>query len=78
MQPRWNEYWPLARRKPCARRAKSDNADQLARVAASMAQFGWTVPCLVATDAELIAGHSRPPAAAHPGLSEVLVIVPGH
>ncbi|MGQ7793696.1 hypothetical protein ACUN0C_14910 [Faunimonas sp. B44] len=34
-------------------------ADQVAKIAASMAEFGWTVPCLVAADGELIAGHGR-------------------
>lgn len=43
-----------------------------------MAQFGWTVPCLVAAGGELIAGHGRVLAAAHLGLAEVLVIVVGH
>jgi ParB-like chromosome segregation protein Spo0J len=28
----------------------------VAKIAASMAKFGWTVPCMVADDGELIAG----------------------
>lgn len=50
----------------------------MARIAASMAEFGWTVPCLVAADGELIAGHGRVLAAAHLGLAEAPVIVLGH
>ena len=34
------------------RNAKTHDADQVARNAASMAEFGWTVPCLVAADGE--------------------------
>ena len=72
------EHWPLARLKPYARNAKTHDADQVAKIAASMAEFGWTVPVLVAEDGELIAGHGRVLAAAHLGLSEAPVIVLGH
>ena len=48
------ETWPLARLQPYAKNAKTHGADQVARIAASMAEFGWTVPCLVADDGELI------------------------
>ena len=34
-----------------------DGADQVARIAGSMAEFGWTVPVLVSGDGEVIAGH---------------------
>jgi ParB-like chromosome segregation protein Spo0J len=53
------ERWPLARLKSYARNAKTHDADQVAKIAASMAEFGWTVPVLVADDGELIAGHGR-------------------
>ena len=72
------EHWPLARLKPYARNAKTHDADQVAKIAASMAEFGWTVPVLVAADGELIAGHGRILAAALLGLSEAPVIVLGH
>ena len=36
------EHWPLARLKPNPRNAKTHDADQVARIAASMAKFGWT------------------------------------
>jgi len=67
------EHWPLARLKPYARNAKTHDADQVAKIAASMAEFGWTVPVLVAADGELIAGHGRILAAAHLGLSDAPV-----
>ena len=68
------EYWPLARLKPYARNAKTHDADQVAKIAASMAEFGWTVPVLVASDGELIAGHGRILAAAQLGEFESPVI----
>ena len=53
------ETWPLERLKPYARNAKTHGADQVAKIAGSMAQFGWTVPVLVSGDGEVIAGHGR-------------------
>ena len=70
--------WPLAKLQPYARNAKAHGADQVAKIAASMAEFGWTVPCLVAEDGELIAGHGRVLAATQLGLLEAPVIVLGH
>jgi len=72
------QHWPLARLKPYARNAKTHDAAQVAKIAASMAEFGWTVPVLVATDGELIAGHGRVLAAAQLGLTEAPVIILGH
>lgn len=61
------EQWPIARLQPYAKNAKARGADQVAKIAASMAEFGWTVPCLVGEDGELIAGHGRMSAFAQPG-----------
>jgi DNA modification methylase len=72
------ETWPLSRLQPYAKNAKAHGADQVAKIAASMAEFGWTVPCLVAEDGELIAGHGRVLAATQLGLTEAPVIVLGH
>lgn len=72
------EQWPLDRLKPYAKNAKRHGADQVAKIAASMAEFGWTVPCLVGDDGELIAGHGRVLAAEQLGLKEAPVIVLGH
>ena len=72
------ETWPIDRLRPYARNAKIHGTDQVAKIAASMAKFGWTVPCLVADDGELIAGHGRVLAAIRLGLTEVPVIRLGH
>jgi ParB-like chromosome segregation protein Spo0J len=52
--------------------------DRVAKIAASMAKFGWTVPCMVAEDGELIAGHGRVLAATMLGLTEVPIIRLAH
>ena len=72
------ETWPIDRLRPYVRNAKVHGDDQVAKIAASMAKFGWTVPCLVADDGELIAGHGRVMAATLLGLSDVPVIRLGH
>ena len=71
------ETWPLDRLRPYARNAKTHGSDQVARIAASMAEFGWTVPVLVSSNGEVIAGHGRIMAAAQLGLTEAPVIVLG-
>ncbi len=72
------EHWPLERLKPYARNAKTHGADQVAKIAASLANYGWTNPVLVSADGEVIAGHGRILAATQLGLTEVPVIVLDH
>ncbi|MEJ6479177.1 MAG: site-specific DNA-methyltransferase [Octadecabacter sp.] len=72
------EQRPLESLQPYAKNAKMHGPEQVAKIAASMAEFGWTVPCLVAEDGELIAGHGRVLAAEMLGLTEAPVIVLAH
>ncbi len=72
------ETWPLDRLRPYARNAKTHGPEQVAKIAASMAEFGWTVPVLVSSDGEVIAGHGRILAATQLGLSDAPVIVLDH
>ena len=72
------ETWPLERLKPYDRNAKTHGADQVRKIAGSMARFGWTVPVLVSGDGEVIAGHGRILAATQLGLTEAPVIVLDH
>ena len=72
------ETWPIDRLRPYARNAKIHGTDQVAKIAASMAKFGWTVPCMVADDGELIAGHGRVLAASMLGLKDEPVIRLSH
>jgi hypothetical protein len=69
------ETWPIDRLRPYARNAKIHGTDQVAKI---MAKFGWTVPCMVTDDGELIAGHGRVLAAAMLGLKDVPVIRLSH
>jgi len=72
------QFWPIADLVPYAQNAKHHSVDQVTRIAASMAEFGWTVPCLVAADGELIAGHGRVLAATQLGIETAPVIVLAH
>jgi len=76
--PETIETWPLDRLRPYARNAKTHGPDQVAKIAASMAEFGWTVPVLMSSDGEVIAGHGRILAATQLGLSDAPVIVLNH
>ena len=78
LAPETIELWPLERLQPYAKNAKLHGEDQVAKIAASIAEFGWTVPVLVGEDGEVIAGHGRILAAQKLGLSEAPVIVLGH
>ena len=76
--PEQIEQWPVARLKPYERNPRLHSDDQVAKVAASIASYGWTVPLLVTEDGEVIAGHGRLLAARHLGLTEVPVIRLSH
>jgi DNA modification methylase len=68
------EQWPIERLLPYAGNARVHDHDQIARIAASIARFGWTVPALVDERGVLVAGHGRLLAARYLGLKEVPVI----
>ena len=53
------ELWPIERLRPYARNARLHSDNQIAVLAANMVKFGWTMPCLISDDGELIAGHGR-------------------
>ena len=53
------ERWPLERLIPCARNARTHTAAQVAEIAASMREWGWTNPVLADDDGTIIAGHGR-------------------
>lgn len=69
------EIWPIDDLVPYARNAKKHPPEQVAQIAASMREFGFTIPVLVAEDGTIIAGHGRVLAAKEIGLAEVPVIV---
>src|SRR5579884_1983387 len=72
------QFWPLDKLIPYARNARTHTDEQVAQVAASIAEFGWTNPILVGADGTIIAGHARLAAARKLGMTEVPVIVLDH
>lgn len=59
---------------PYARNARTHSPEQVAQIAASIKEFGWTNPVLVDDEAGIIAGHGRVMAARRLGLTEVPTI----
>src|ERR1700693_3334174 len=72
------ELWPVDKLVPYAKNARTHSDEQIAQIAASIIQFGFTNPILVDTNAGILAGHGRLLAARKLGLTEVPVIVLDH
>ena len=72
------ELWPVERLVPYERNARTHSPEQVAQIAASIAEFGFTNPILVASDDGILAGHGRLAAAKDLGLTEVPVVVLDH
>jgi hypothetical protein len=62
---------------PYANNARTHSEAQVAQIAASMREWGWTNPVLVDEDDTIIAGHGRVLAARQLGIDEVPVMVAG-
>jgi DNA modification methylase len=56
---------------PYARNARTHSDEQVAQIAASIKEWGWTTPVLVDEDGGIIAGHGRVLAARKLGIDEV-------
>jgi DNA modification methylase len=67
-------YRPLEALVPYARNARTHSDAQVAQIAASIREFGWTNPVLVDGDSGIIAGHGRLLAVSKLGMAEVPVI----
>ncbi|MGE0627577.1 MAG: site-specific DNA-methyltransferase [Hyphomicrobiaceae bacterium] len=72
------EQWPLDRLSAYPRNPRTHSDEQVAQIAASMVEFGWTNPVLVSRDGEVVAGHGRLEAARKLGLETVPVVVLDH
>lgn len=72
------EQWPIERLLPYAGNPKEHDEGQVAKIAASIARFGWTVPVLVDERGVVIAGHGRLLAARQLGLTKIPVIRLAH
>ena len=53
------ELWPVERLVPYARNPRTHSDEQVIQIAASIAEFGFTAPILVDSQAGIIAGHGR-------------------
>jgi hypothetical protein len=78
VMPEKLERWPIERLVPYAHNARTHSPAQVAQIAASIQEFGFTNPILVDGDDVVIAGHGRLAAAHHLGLREVPVVVLDH
>ena len=63
---------------PYAANSRTHSDAQVAQIAASIKEFGWTNPILVSGDNSIIAGHGRLLAARKLGMDEVPTIVLDH
>lgn len=69
---------PTADLIPYARNARTHTEDQVAQIAASIREFGFTNPVLIGTENDIIAGHGRVMAARKLSLESVPCIRLGH
>jgi ParB-like chromosome segregation protein Spo0J len=53
------EHWPIERLTPFARNPRMHSDEQVAQIAAGIAEFGFENPILVDAKAGIIAGHGR-------------------
>lgn len=68
------EYRPISQLKPYARNPRRHPERQLVKLTASILDFGFIVPVLLAGDGELIGGEARVEAARRAGLTHVPTI----
>ena len=72
------QQWPVAKLIPYARNARTHSDEQVAQIAASIAEFGFTNPILVGSDGVIVAGHGRLAAAQKLAMEMVPVVVLEH
>ncbi len=72
------ERWPTEKLVPYARNARTHSEEQVAQIAASIVEFGFTNPILAGSDGVIVAGHGRLAAAQKLGLDTVPVVVLDH
>jgi DNA modification methylase len=72
------ETTPIEKLIPYARNSRTHSDQQVAQVAASIREFGFTNPVLIDSEDGIIAGHGRVMAARKLGLAEVPCIRLGH
>ena len=76
--PKTIEQIPLKKLTPYARNSRTHSDIQIAQIAASIKEFGFTNPVLIDDGNDIIAGHGRVLAATKLGLDEVPCIRLSH
>lgn len=72
MWPAWQvRRLPLSALLPYARNARTHSTEQVQQIAASIAEWGWTMPVLIDEEGAIIAGHGRVLAAHSLSIAEV-------
>ena len=69
------ERRPISDLIPYARNARTHSEEQIAQIAASMREWGWTNPVLIDSDGQILAGHGRVLAARKLGYEECPVMI---
>lgn len=69
------EQWPIDKLVPYAKNSRTHSDAQVAQIAASIREWGWTTPVLVDETGSIIAGHGRLQAARRLQMTEVPVVV---
>lgn len=72
------EHIDISALAPYARNSRTHSQDQVAQIANSIREFGWTQPVLIDADNGIIAGHGRVMAAQSLGMEFVPCIRLGH
>lgn len=69
------EHWDIHRLIPYAKNSRTHSDEQIAQIAASIKEWGWTTPILVDETGGVIAGHGRLAAATRLHMLKVPVVV---
>lgn len=72
------EYLPITKLSAYETNSRTHSKDQIAQIAASISEFGFTNPVLIDQENTIIAGHGRVEAAKQLGLDEVPCIRLSH
>lgn len=72
------EHWPIERLRPYEKNPRTHSPEQVAKLVASLREFGFTSPILVDGRDGIIAGHGRLAAARSLGMTEIPVVVLEH
>ena len=69
------EIWDISRLIPYAKNSRTHSDAQISQLAASIKEWGWTVPILIDETGMIIAGHGRLAAAQKLNYKQVPVVI---